>query len=111
MRRIEVLARLVVLVLAAAAACARPVDFATDPGQVQAVNVINELGQPMIVAFDDGTGERLLGTVASRATERFVLAGVGTPTVSIIARDQEGARTVRRTVALVPGGVVDVRIN
>jgi hypothetical protein len=110
MRRFPLMILTAILVLAAGTACMRGVDFG--PGaQSQAINVINELAEPMIVAFDDGTGERLLGTVAARSTDRFIIAGTTAMTVSIVATDQARTRTIRRTVTLVPGGSVDVRLN
>jgi hypothetical protein len=99
------------LMLVLAAACARGVDFDPDRQQTHAVNVINELAHPMVVWFDDGTGERLLGTVGARSRDRFILAGSTATTVSIVARDEGGTHTVRRTVALAPGSSVDVRID
>jgi hypothetical protein len=110
MRRNRLFLPLLVLVMATAA-CARGVDFEPDPRQATAINVANELTHPMIVWSDDGSGERLLGTVAARSTERFVIAATGAATLSVVARDEGGTHTVRRTVTLVPGGSVDVRIN
>jgi hypothetical protein len=110
MRRLPLLFLTAILVLAAGTACVRGVDFG--PGaESQAINVINELPEAMIVSFDDGTGERLLGTVAARSTDRFIIAGTASMTVSIVATDQARTRTVRRTVTLVPGGSVDVRLD
>jgi hypothetical protein len=110
MRRLPLWLLTAVLVLAVGTACARGVDFG--PGaQTQAINVINDMPHPMIVSFDDGTGERLLGTVAARSTDRFVIAGTAATTISVVAHDQARTHTVRRTVTLVPGGSVDVRLN
>jgi hypothetical protein len=110
MRRFPPILLLAALVLAVGTACVRGVDFG--PGtESQAINVINELPDAMIVSFDDGTGERLLGTVAARSTDRFIIAGTAAMTVSVVATDQARTRTIRRTVTLVPGGSVDVRLN
>jgi hypothetical protein len=111
MRRIR-LALFAVLALAATStACSRGVNFDPEPGQTYAVNVMNQMPHAMIISFDDGSGTRLLGTVGGNRTERFVVAGAANPTVSIIARDEAETHTVRRTVTLVAGGTVDVRIN
>jgi hypothetical protein len=110
MRRLRPFLALVLLATAAAA-CARGVDFEPDPRQATAINVVNQMPHAMIVWSDDGTGERLLGTVAARSTERFVIAGTGAATLSVVARNEGGTQTVRRTVTLVPGGSVDVRIE
>lgn len=102
---------LVVLALLTANACGPTMEIDTDPRQVQAINVTNDLSHPMIVWFDDGTGERLLGTVAGRSTDRFVLGDTAAGTVSVIARDEGRTHTVRRTVTISPGGTVDVRLD
>ncbi len=112
MRRVFRLAPLAVLFLAATTACVpRGVDFGPDAEQAAAVTVINEMAHPMIVWFDDGTGERLLGTVAAGSRDRFVIAGTTATTVSVIARDEAETQTVRRTVTLVPAESVEVRLN
>jgi len=111
-RRLAVVLPLVVLVLAGGAACAAGgMEFETDPRQTQAINVINQLSHSMVIWFDDGEGERLLGTVAAGSRDRFVIAATGVSTLSVVARDEGETRTVRRTVTLVPGGTVDVVIN
>ncbi|MEJ2503298.1 MAG: hypothetical protein P8177_08280 [Gemmatimonadota bacterium] len=102
---------LAALVLITAAACARGVSMNQDAGQTYAVSVRNDMPHPMIVSFDDGSGTRLLGTVAADRTERFVIAASAQQTITIIATDEGDTHTVRRTVTLEPGGTVDVRIN
>jgi hypothetical protein len=111
MRRFSLRLPLVALVLAAATACARPMDFDPDLHQTHAINVINPMPHAMVVWFDDGTGERLLGTVASGSSDRFVVAGTTATTLTVVARDEARTHTVRRTVTLIPGGTVDVRLN
>ena len=103
---------LIALVCAATlTGCARSVALDTDPGETYAVSVTNPLSHAMIVSFDDGSGTRLLGTVAARQTERFVIAGSASQTVSIVAHDEAETHTVRRTVVLRPGGTVEVRLD
>lgn len=102
---------LVPLIVIAGLACAPGMELDADPRQTQAINVTNAMPHPMIVWFDDGTGERLLGTVDSGSTDRFVLDGTGAATVSVIARDEAQTHTVRRTVTLAPGGSADVRLD
>jgi hypothetical protein len=102
---------LAALVLLAATACARGVSMNPDAGQTYAVSVQNDMPHAMIVSFDDGSGSRLLGTVESNRTERFVIAGSAQRTITIVATDEADTHTVRRTVTLVSGGTVDVRIN
>lgn len=111
MHRMRMTPLLTVLVLASAAGCARSVALDTEPGQTYAVSVVNTMSHPMIVSFDDGSGVRLLGTVSAGATERFVIAGSASQTVSIVAHDEGETHTVRRTVVLQPGGTVEVRLG
>lgn len=111
MRRLHRTALAVLALAAGLTACTRGVELDSDPGQTYAVNVVNTFPQAMIVSFDDGSGPRLLGTVAANRTERFVVAASSGGTVSIIARDEADTRTVRKTVVLVPGGTVEVRLN
>jgi hypothetical protein len=91
-------------------ACARSVALDTDPGQTYAVTVVNTMPHPMIVSFDDGSGQRLLGTVPANGRERFVIAGSTSSTVSIVAHDEDETHTVRRTLVLRAGETVEVRL-
>lgn len=111
MARTRLLPLAALLVVATLSGCARSVALNTDPGETYAVNVTNPLSHAMIVSFDDGSGSRLLGTVGAGRTERFVIAGSASQTVSIVAHDERETHTVRRTVVLQPGATVDVRLN
>lgn len=111
MRRLPLLLSVAALAVVVGVACARGVDFDPELAQTHTVNVINEMPHPMVVWFDDGTGERLLGTVDAQSRDRFVIPGTTAGTVSVIARDEGTTHTVRRTVSLIPGGSVDVRLN
>lgn len=75
------------------------------------MDVINPFPDAMVVSFDDGTGSRLLGTVAGGSTERFVVAGSAAETVTVIAVDEDRTRTVRRTVTLRPNQLVRVQLR
>lgn len=110
MRRLRLLA-LALLVATAGFGCARGVTLNPDAGQSYAVNVTNEMPHAMIIYVDDGAAPRLLGTVPAERQERFIVAGANRPTVTLIATDEADTHTVRRTVTLVAGSTVDVRIN
>jgi hypothetical protein len=110
MRRLRSILLFVAL-LVVAGACARGVNLDSDPGETYAVNVENRMPHSMIVYFDDGSGRRLLGTVGANRTERFVVAGSRTPSVTIIAHDEGETHTVQRTATLVPGGTTQVVIQ
>lgn len=92
-------------------ACARSVTLNPAAEESYAINVVNEMPHPMIVSFDDGATTRLLGTVGADRTSRFVIAGAERETVTVVATDEGETHTVRRTVTLLPGGTVEVRLN
>lgn len=100
-----------VMALALAAAACAGMAMDADLGQRYGIRVINEMPHPMIVSVDDGTSTRLLGTVGAESTERFVLDGSPSTTVTVVATDEADTHTVRRTVVLRAGGVVEVRIG
>lgn len=112
MRIHGILPRLAVVAALLATACARPLDFESEPSAVYAVEVENPLAAPMVVYWRaDGESGRL-GTVAANARERFVVAGAPTPTVSIYATNEAGTRTTAATaVTLRPGQTVAVRLR
>lgn len=104
------IAALVLAIMISLAGCTRGVELNTDPGQSYAISVVNPRAQPMVVSFDDGSGTRLLGTVGAGQTERFVVAGSTSQTVSVVAEDEARTFTVRRTVVLRAGDTVEVRL-
>lgn len=110
MRRFR-LPALALILAAAGLACARGVTLNPDATETYAVNVINGMPHAMVIHVDDGDATRLLGTVPAQRQERFVVARASRPTVTIIATDEADTHTVRRTVTLVPGSTVEVRIN
>lgn len=111
MSRTRPIPLIALLFVATLTGCARSVALNTDPGESYAVSVTNPMSHAMIVSFDDGAGSRLLGTVGARQTERWVVAGSASQTVSIVAHDEAQTHTVRRTVVLQPGATVEVRLD
>jgi hypothetical protein len=81
-------AALIVLV-AGLGACARNVSVGNVPGPTYAIEVRNAFDIDMIVSYDDGGGPRVLGTVSSNRTERFVIAGPARTSIHISAVDVE----------------------
>lgn len=110
MRHIRPLS-LVALLALTGIACAPGASVDRDADQSYAVNVINAMPHAMIVSVDDGATTRRLGTVGANREERFVITGVEQRTVTFIAMDEGETHTVRRTVTLVAGGAVDVRLD
>jgi hypothetical protein len=98
------------LALATLLAGCRPVAVESDPGLPYAIEVTNTSPHAMVVFFDDGRGERQLGTVAANSRDRFIVAGAARPTVTIVARDQAGGHTIRREVTLQAGATIQVAL-
>ena len=84
------------------AACARTLAVESDPGPTDTVEVVNRTADPLIVSYDDGSGERLLGTVDANRRERYTIANPAARTVSIVATDRDRTRTLRRSITLDP---------
>ena len=93
------------LVLSAtSAACAsrRPVSIGTDV--TYPVEIVNQLSQQMTVFWSDGGEPRMLGTVGASRTERFIVAGSSSASITITARDASGVqRAGPFSVILEPG--------
>jgi hypothetical protein len=103
-RRVAALA----LLMLVTAAC-RAVAVTTDSAGTFAIDVHNSLGQPVSVAFDDGSAVRALGTLAAGRQERFLVVRPARLQVAIIATGEHTGQTLRRDVTLRPDGVVSVR--
>lgn len=86
----------------AVSGCFRGAGVESEPGPTYRVEVVNESAVPMIVSYDDGTGERILGTVPAERREWFTIASPASRTVAMIAVDRDRERTIRRTVTLDP---------
>ncbi len=78
------------LALLALAACARAVEVSSGPAPTYPVSIRNSVGQDAIVAYDDGSGARTLGTVQAGTTERFIIAAPRSTTIAITARSASG---------------------
>lgn len=92
--------------------CARAVEVASGPAPTFPITVRNAVGQDAIVAYDDGSGARTLGTVQAGSTERFIIASPQSTTVSITARSTAGTRSWGPfSVALTAGETQSVTIR
>ncbi|HWV58999.1 MAG TPA: hypothetical protein VNZ57_16215 [Longimicrobiales bacterium] len=106
-RRAAALAAIALAAIVTGSAC-RPLTIQTEPGPVYMVDVRNTFNEPMIVRFDDGSGARLLGTVAAGGTERFVVASPNSPSITILAVSENGGRQLSIQVQLQLGAAVPV---
>jgi hypothetical protein len=96
-RRVPMLGLAVALL--ALASC-RPMSIQTDPGPAYALEVRNPMPHAMIVSYDDGTGQRLLGTVSGNAQAEFVITAPARQTIEVSGTDEDRTHAVRRTVTL-----------
>jgi hypothetical protein len=112
-RRRSPASRPILPILAAAAlfAC-RPVAVTSDPRPTYSVDVHNETAVPMIVSYNDGRGDAVLGTVPANRTERFIIASPRTTTVTVRGTSETRTRTAGPyTVTLVAGTPQPVRLR
>src|SRR5690606_12838738 len=95
------------------AGCARGIDVGSStPAETFSINVHNMTSLTMVVTYDDGRGDALLGTVNAGATERFIIAAPATQTVSVRGEAVSGGRrSGPYTVTLVAGSAQMVRLR
>ncbi|HEX6307311.1 MAG TPA: hypothetical protein VFZ69_03925 [Longimicrobiales bacterium] len=82
------------------------------PSETYSISVHNETGVAMIVSYNDGRGDALLGNVRPGATERFVIAAPASHTITVQATAASGGRTAGPySVTLVAGSTQTVRLR
>ncbi|HKJ93078.1 MAG TPA: hypothetical protein VJ957_07910 [Longimicrobiales bacterium] len=99
------------LMLVVLAACSQAMTVETKPDRTYAIAVENPTAQAMVVSYDDGTGSRLLGTVAAGDTERFVLAGARSAQITVSAVSEDRSISIQKSVMLRQGSVVHVALR
>jgi hypothetical protein len=103
---------LVLLVLALATSGCRPVSVTSDPRPTYSIDVHNDAGQDMIVSYNDGRGDAVLGTVPPNRSERFIIASPSASTITVRATNASGTRSAGPyTVQLVAGVPQSVRLR
>jgi hypothetical protein len=106
------LRRFLPLLAAAALFACRTVSVASDPRPTYSVDVHNETTVALIVSYNDGRGDAVLGTVPANRTERFIIASPQATTVTIRGTNEARSRTVGPyTVQLVAGTPQPVRLR
>lgn len=95
------------------AGCARGMDVGSaTPAETFSISVQNMTGVTMVVSYDDGRGDAILGTVAASATERFIIAAPATQTVTVRGEAATGSRrSGPYTVTLAAGTPQTVRLR
>ena len=101
------------LILLVLSACSRGIDVGSStPAETFSINVQNATGVTMVVTYDDGRGDAMLGTVDAGATERFIIAAPATRTVSVRGEAASGSRrSGPYTVTLVAGTPQTVQLR
>ena len=105
---------LFVLIIAVASAnCAsmRGVEVGSDSAATYSIEVSNTMPHAMTVSWSDGGSAKMLGSVGSGRTERFIIAGAKATSVSITARDANGTHTRAYDVSLVAGSTQKVTVR
>lgn len=100
------------IIILAAPACTRAMHVGSDPAPVYRLLVSNQLGEAMLVSYNDGSGDRLLGSVPAGRSDSFVLAGSASADISVSARNSQGTRSAGPwTVRLIAGEQVTVQLR
>ncbi|HEX6135295.1 MAG TPA: hypothetical protein VFZ24_15100 [Longimicrobiales bacterium] len=82
------------------------------PSETYSISVLNETGIAMIVTYDDGRGDAILGNVRAGSTERFVIAAPASRTITVRGSAASGDRSSGPyTVTLVAGSTQTVRLR
>lgn len=101
------------LSIVAISGCARGLEVGSaTPAETFSISVQNMTGVTMVVSYDDGRGDAILGTVNASATERFVIAAPATQTVTVRGEAVTGSRRAGPyTVTLIAGTPQTVRLR
>ncbi|HSJ13085.1 MAG TPA: hypothetical protein VK939_01645 [Longimicrobiales bacterium] len=103
MHRVPARALLLPLLLLSAA-CYRSVAVGSETDATYSVLVENQTGRAMVVSYTDASGTGVLGTVRMGDSERFILARVSGPEITVSARSDDGTRVAGPyRVTLSPG--------
>ena len=95
------------------AACARAIAVQSgNANTTYSIEVANQTGVSMVVSYNDGRGDAILGTVAAGRTERYIIASPAATTVSIRGVATSGSRTAGPySVSLNAGSSVTVTLR
>jgi uncharacterized lipoprotein YajG len=74
--------------------CARGINVgSTPPTATYSITVENQTGVAMVVTYNDGRSDAILGSVAAGASERFIIAGSTATSISVRGAAASGNRT------------------
>lgn len=101
-----------VIVMLAVLGCARAVDVGSaDARTTYSVEVRNETNIAMIVRYNDGRADALLGSVAAGASERFIIASPATTSIGITGTAEAGDRRSGPHPVVLGAGTTVVRLR
>jgi uncharacterized lipoprotein YajG len=102
MIRLRSVTLLVALLLLAG--CSRGMSVGSpEPTRTYSISVTNQTNVALVVSYNDGRADAILGSVSAGATERFVIAGSTSPTVTVRGTAAGGRTSGPYTVTLTPG--------
>jgi hypothetical protein len=101
------------IMLLAVSGCSRGMEVGSpSPAETYSVSVRNLTGVTMVVSYDDGRGDAILGTVGSNSTERFVIAAPAVRSVTVSGAAATGSRrSGPYTVNLIAGSTQTVTLR
>jgi uncharacterized lipoprotein YajG len=104
---------LLLLTILVTSGCARGMSVGSStPAETFSISVQNMTGVTMVVSYDDGRGDAVLGTVNASATERFIIAAPATQTITVRGEAVSGTRrSGPYTVTLAGGAPQTVRLR
>lgn len=85
---------LVLALALVAGACASTRSVSVGSDATYPIEVVNQMPHAMTAYWSDGGEDRMLGSVGSGRTERFLIAGNRSTSISVTARDANGTHTV-----------------
>jgi hypothetical protein len=84
----------------------------SEPAPVYRLSVFNDFAEAMIVSYNDGRGDRLLGAIPAGSSETFVVAAPAAAAVTVSARSTSGSLTYGPTsIDLLLGSTVSLRLR
>lgn len=110
-RRITMVALVFLATWLSACASMRKVSVGEESSATYSIDVTNNRSSTMTVSWSDGSNTRELGTVGPSRTERFIIAGAKTTSISVSGRNSSGATSGPYSVNLVAGSAQRVTLR
>lgn len=104
--------RLFTIMAAILLTACRSIAVQSDPRPTYSIDVHNDTNEALIVSYNDGRGDALLGTVAANRSERFVIASSVSNIITVSATNEARSRTIGPfQVTLITGSPQAVRLR